>query len=119
MIHFTINDQLFLETLLTEIRGKTISYASYRKKENNKLENCFVEDIMKLENELHTTETFDLIEKKKSDLNILRQEKCGVVISDQKCSGLKRGKGHHFFIDLETKKLQIKLFLNLLMNLKM
>jgi hypothetical protein len=33
VIHFTINDQLFLETLLTEIRGKTISYASYRRKE--------------------------------------------------------------------------------------
>ena len=29
VIHFTINDQLFLETLLTEIRGKTISYALY------------------------------------------------------------------------------------------
>ena len=26
-ISFTINDQLFLETLLLEIRGKTISYA--------------------------------------------------------------------------------------------
>ena len=32
VIHFTINDQLLLETLLTEIRGKTISYASFRKK---------------------------------------------------------------------------------------
>jgi hypothetical protein len=30
---------------------------------------------MKLENELHTTENFDLIEKKKSDLKILRQKK--------------------------------------------
>ena len=30
---------------------------------------------MKLENELHTTENVDLIEKKKSDLKILRQEK--------------------------------------------
>ena len=31
---------------------------------------------MKLKNELHTTENFDLIEKKKkSDLNILRQQK--------------------------------------------
>jgi hypothetical protein len=36
VIHFTINDQLFLETLLTEIRGKTISYASYRKKEKKR-----------------------------------------------------------------------------------
>jgi hypothetical protein len=52
---------------LTKIRGKTVSYALYRKKEKMKLENCFVEDIMKLENELHTTENFDLIEKKKSD----------------------------------------------------
>ena len=59
---------------MTKIRGKTVSYALYRKKEKTKLENCFVEDIMKLENELHTTENFDLIEKKKSDLKILRQE---------------------------------------------
>ena len=28
-IVFTINDQLFFETLLMELRGKTISYASY------------------------------------------------------------------------------------------
>ena len=36
-IHFTINNQLFLETLLIEIRGKTISYASYlgKKKKRN------------------------------------------------------------------------------------
>jgi hypothetical protein len=33
VIHFTINDQLFLETLLIKIRGKNNSYASYRKKE--------------------------------------------------------------------------------------
>jgi exonuclease III len=35
---FTINDQLFLEVLLMEIRGKTISYSSYFKKEINKTE---------------------------------------------------------------------------------
>ena len=31
-IQFTINDQLFLDTLLMELRGKCISYASYIKK---------------------------------------------------------------------------------------
>ena len=36
VIHFTINDQLFLEKLLTEIRGKTIAYASYQKKRKNR-----------------------------------------------------------------------------------
>jgi hypothetical protein len=35
-IHFTINNQLFLETLLIEIRGKTISYASYRGKKKKR-----------------------------------------------------------------------------------
>lgn len=31
-IQFTVNDQLFLETLLMEIRGKCKSYSSYAKK---------------------------------------------------------------------------------------
>ena len=31
-IQFTINDQLFLETLLMKIRAKTISFASYFRK---------------------------------------------------------------------------------------
>ena len=31
-LQLAINDQLFLETLLMEIRGKSISYASYKKK---------------------------------------------------------------------------------------
>ena len=39
-IQFTINDQLFLDTstLLMEIRGKTISYSSFKKKESDKRE---------------------------------------------------------------------------------
>ena len=35
-LQLTINDQLFLETLLMEIRGKSISYATYKKKLTNK-----------------------------------------------------------------------------------
>ena len=35
-IHFTINSQLLLETLLMEICRKTISYSSYKKRENEK-----------------------------------------------------------------------------------
>jgi DNA-dependent RNA polymerase auxiliary subunit epsilon len=35
-IHFTINGQLLLETLLMEICGKTISYSSYKKKQKMK-----------------------------------------------------------------------------------
>ena len=49
VIHFTINDQLLLETLLTEIRGKNYFIRIISEKRNKKLENCLVEDIMKLE----------------------------------------------------------------------
>jgi len=41
---FTINDQLFLEVLLMEIRGKTISYSSYLKKEIDKTETKLIEE---------------------------------------------------------------------------
>ena len=37
-IQFTINDQLFLETLLMELRGKSISHSCYKKKELEKRE---------------------------------------------------------------------------------
>ena len=33
-IEFQINDQLFFEVLLMEIRGKTISYAAHKKRGN-------------------------------------------------------------------------------------
>ena len=48
-IQFTINDQLFLETLLTEMRRSTISYAAFREKLNNELENKLCDDIKNLE----------------------------------------------------------------------
>ena len=35
-IQFVINDQLFLETLLMELRGKSISFSSYKKKHQKK-----------------------------------------------------------------------------------
>ena len=37
-IQFTLNDQLFLDVLLMELRGKAISYSSYKHIERNKKE---------------------------------------------------------------------------------
>lgn len=48
-IQFIIDDQLFLETLLLEIRGKTISYSSYKKKKSNEKEKNLITEITKLE----------------------------------------------------------------------
>jgi len=48
-IQFVIDDQLFLENLFMEIRGKTISYASFKKKWTNKNEKKLIKDIEYLE----------------------------------------------------------------------
>ena len=42
-IQFSINDQLFLDTLLMEVRGQTISFSSHRKKQNDKKERQLAE----------------------------------------------------------------------------
>lgn len=58
----TINDQLFRDTLLMEIRGKTIPYASYKKKPNQrklKLE----KEIPEIKQNLTQNTTYELNEK--------------------------------------------------------
>ena len=51
-LQFIINDALFLETLMMEIRGKSISYASYKKKVKNKEEKELIYKIQNLEDNL-------------------------------------------------------------------
>ena len=46
-IEFTINDQLFLETLLMIIRGNTFQFSSLNKKKNTEKENKLEADIKK------------------------------------------------------------------------
>jgi len=59
-IQFVINDQLFLETLLMEIRGKTISYSSHRAKLRRTQESILISKIEILEQSL-TEENKDLL----------------------------------------------------------
>ena len=64
-IQFTINDQLFLETLLMEIRSKTISYASQVKKKRTKKEKDLQDQLEDLEKKFEQNiETIN--EKRKS-----------------------------------------------------
>ena len=56
-LQFSINDQLFLDTLLMKIRGQTISYSSYNKKQNDKKEKQLADDILKLEQNLTEDKT--------------------------------------------------------------
>ena len=49
-VQFNINDQLFLETLLVIIRGHTIKYSSFKKKQS-------IEEERRPENEIEDLET--------------------------------------------------------------
>ena len=73
-LHFTINSQLFLETLLMEIRGKAISYSSYKRKERDKIERDLLKDIDTLECNVNQA-PIQLLENKKQDLENIRKEK--------------------------------------------
>lgn len=72
-IQFTVNDQLFLETLLMEIRGKCISYSSYAKKKNNEKEKTLINQIKHLEEKYE--ENIQTINLKKKELENIRNHK--------------------------------------------
>ena len=57
-----------------EIRGQTIYYASFRKKETNKLEDYLNSEINKLENRIDNIE-YDLLGEKKLKLENIRKKK--------------------------------------------
>ena len=73
-IQFVINDQLFLETLLMEIRGKSISYSSYVKKKKMEKETKLMDEISRLESNIDEHHIENLNSKQR-ELEELRKEK--------------------------------------------
>ena len=94
-IQFTVNDQLFLDVLLTELRGKVISYSMYKHNERNKKRKKYlIDSITEMENNLKENNMKNL-ENLKIQLNDIRQEILkGHII---------RSRAHH--IDKGEKKL--------------
>ena len=72
-IQFIINDQLFLETLLMEIRGKCISYSSFIKKRSTEKEKLLMTQIDELEEKYE--ENIQTINLKKKELENIRNHK--------------------------------------------
>ena len=81
---FSINDQLLFETLKLQIRGKTISYAAWRKKEQNKNENSLEKEINFLQQSLNVSpceETKRKLAQKQNELQELTEHKMrGIAI---------------------------------------
>ena len=84
----------FFEMILLEIRGKTISYAAYKEKQARQKENELRSEIKKLEDH-HTINENDLVllEAKKEELRLLRQQKIESMIVRSKRNGYRRVKG--------------------------
>ena len=73
-IQFDINDQLFLDVLLMELRGQSISYASFKNKKRTNLEKDLINKITYLENNLNEN-NFGELDVLKTELHDIRQEK--------------------------------------------
>ena len=101
-IQFIVNDQLFLETLLLEIRAKTLSYSSFKKKEQDKLEKNLIAEIKILE-ERNNPSLHSLIEKQ-HELEEIRKERLRGSLIRSRSKWIDEGeKPTKYFCNLETR----------------
>ena len=85
-----IEDDLFLETMLMNIRGKTISYASRKKKIETQREKELENNIMELESKYSETRQQE-ISNLKLELETIREKKAQGMITRSKANWLKQG----------------------------
>ena len=108
-LQLTINDQLFLETLLMEIRGKSISYATYKKKLTNKEETELVKKIQTIDDNL-VEENIPNLEKLKQELCNLREEKLQGFLVCSRANIIENGeKPSQYFCSLESNNYTSKI----------
>ena len=106
-IQFIIDDQIFLETLLMEIRGKCISFSSYLAKRNRINEKNLIDDIKVLE---ENTTNSELLIAKKAELEELRKQKIKGSIIRSKANWIENGeKPTKYFCNLEKRNFTTKI----------
>ena len=102
MVEFTISHQLFLEMLLMEIRGKTISYSAYRKKKEKEKEDSLLKEISSLEKSTEINSV--LLETKQEELENIRKEKIKGIIIRSRVRWAEEGeKPTKYFCNLESR----------------
>ena len=97
-----IDDDVFFETLLMEIRGMTISHSSYKKKQKDIEENKLIKEIHELESKFLFNDKS--LEDKKIQLETLRREKMIGHIIRTKSKWVEHGeKPSKYFCNLESR----------------
>ena len=108
-IQFTINDQLFLDTLLMAIKGTSISYSSHKKKETEYKEKELIKNIKDLEANLSDS-NINEIDLLKKELNTIRQNRMqGILIRSRAQIIEDDEKPTNFFCNLEKHNFTSKL----------
>lgn len=103
IISFTINDQIFLDILLMEIRGKTISYSTFKKKNASKRESQLEKEILILEQNLGEQSLPD-ITSKQNELENIRKERLKGQCLRSRSKWIEEGeKPSKYFTSLESK----------------
>ena len=105
-LHFTVEDDLFLEVPFLRIRGETIKFSSMKKNRQNSKEKELIHEIQILEECQDTTNTHnDLLEDKKQELEDLRKEKVKGQVTKARLQWLNEGeKATNFFCKLEQRR---------------
>ena len=86
-----------------EIRGKTISYATYKKKEEAKTEKELVEEIQLFEADLKHN-SVPLLEEKKNQVQAIRNRRLGGMMVRSRVKWLQDGeRASRYFCNLEKR----------------
>ena len=103
-ISFTISDRLFLETLLLEIRGKSIAFATNKKRKENEKELDLNNRIDRLERNVNEHNIDDL-ETLKLELQEIRNKKMQGITIRSKVRWIAEGeKVSKYFCNMESRK---------------
>ena len=99
---YSINDQLLWETIKLMIRGKTISYASLKKKERDKLERELESKLTNLQNLSNNSEYISDIEGLERQLKEHREQKNkGIILRAKARWHVEGEKSTKYFCNLE------------------
>ena len=110
-INFVIDDQLFLEVLMMEIRGKSISHSAYIQKCKNHREKELGDLIKNLEENEELTEESDIsLDDAKKQLEVLRMDKLKGAMVRSKAKWVDEGeKPTKYFCNLEKRNFTNKI----------
>ena len=118
---FNINDQLFSETLLHIIRGNTIKYSSFKKKQHQQEELKLEQEIKIIENEVNknfenmSEETLNNLDRKKTMLYDIQKAKIeGMMLRSRSRYEELGEKPTHYFFNLEKRNYTSKVIQKLI-----